>query len=60
MDGEDSNKTLNKIYDTRNLNRGTPTHVQTCIHPSIVKARKLGSDHIEQKLGQLYKIAEER
>ena len=60
MDGEDSNNTLNKNYGTSNPNRKTLTHVQTCIHPSIAKDMKLGSDHIEQKLIQLYKIAEER
>ena len=57
MDGEDSNITLTRIYSTSNPNRGTPAHVQTCIHPSLVKTRKIGNEHIEQKLNQLYNSA---
>ena len=46
MNGENSDSTLTKIYGTSDHNRGTPTYVQTCIHPSLVKARKIDNEHI--------------
>ena len=60
IDGEDDASTLTKNYCTNDPNRGTLTHVQTYIHPSLVKARRIGNVHIEHKLSQLYNTVTER
>ena len=57
-DGEEDSQ-YNRIFDKDDPLRGTPLHAQTCDHQDLKDARNLSNTHIETKLNQLFRLADD-